>query len=1260
MAFDETLVDKGALFYDTSDGSTPPPVGDGVTYSNALGWQSPEGNFYGQERWVRDWYSAVYWDGLDYQILEVDGETTSIDLLPIPGATNPNTGLPYGPRQSFEMWATPRPNWPPSDLEVYDGRMKDFWWWDVDTQSWKELEWFWECDGENELPRPGVKIGAAHSLVYHNIKVMWNGYYWQRFALEMIDGGERVDALEGLAELTSGQIDTIANSHNTLLASYLGDTNTGDTLLDAIAVEKAGMLEQLNSVSSDLILSEFEADSLSAEFDLLTIGYNSIVDAANDVSVSTAAISTAYDNLHTGLDTTWLDQTYPATLASGDRAALQALLQEYEEHRFLTQTAINSALATGISASAINDLRLTIYNGFVPGWTPDLEMAYISNNELGLKPKTVVGETADETAVRTQLAKILEKSSVHIYTPVLDYTTPGGVVTLDLSEIVELNTTASYNVYLANQHEDFATSIYDYRGKLFCSTVTPSDNLWINDGDFDAILIGTVETQTESGKIVFEHEYGTSLVSRESDVKETFREYSDFDLKYTDEDTITLERIYGTYGQIYVPESLYYIGESKEVTTSDWTVLVNVDNTLSLDTEGVVADTLYYAYIGADTDIYNFNALAGITPDRPLHPGEAGYNADKDFRLDIFLSTQIPDNMRLAETYYGYWARHIGQVRTDGTGKFIYSGGVSAIRQPTLQPEYFDGLAEISLQDVSTTTFKVVRKRGTSGIVMVGAKGVLTYDSDNPLVHAVTTSDTVYTYNEATPSSPLSSTSTIFDVYIGRSLHLYLANDRPCWGSLADRTFLCDEAPTDAYLSQNFPGNNARWIAEIRLVAGACGTDLVTNGNFDDGDDWVSTGWTYSASNLNMAHNTGNTTSLEQSSMTVVAGGTYELMFVTSAVGVGTITPKIGNTNGTAVTSAGLQTQYIIAANTNVLKFVPTTTFNGAIDTVGCKKVEHGAFIGSYIVDSIAKSFPYIDDTIVSSATAWSSQKILQVINEALGVSGTTSVLNSQKTGGLNLRLEYVNTTTIRLIPASGQDSYVVFPDLSFRTIPAAGISLTVSGTANTRYYVYLSASSFTMSTAPPDGFYIKLEALGMAHLQVGDICMTSTNTMSGAWNVCSSHQEPTREWSAAVNAASVSINMPGFVVSKRAIANRYTNAISITGQAFYYYCPGGPGYTCYSYSGYGTLTTVGTLAITANNNPWTGWITGTLVVDFSTGTPVFPDTYNNEILTTFNTFCSSSISVTASCIRVPVSGDYAWVDVSARAGIITVIRSQT
>jgi hypothetical protein len=135
---------------------------------------------------------------------------------------------------------------------------------------------------------------------------------------------------------------------------------------------------------------------------------------------------------------------------------------------------------------------------------------------------------------------------------------------------------------------------------------------------------------------------------------------------------------------------------------------------------------------------------------------------------------------------------------------------------------------------------------------------------------------------------------------------------------------------------------------------------------------------------------------------------------------------------------------------------------------------------------------------------------------------------------------------------------------------------------------------------------------------------------------------------------------MPGFVVSKRAIANRYTNAISITGQAFYYYCPGGPGYTCYSYSGYGTLTTVGTLAITANNNPWTGWITGTLVVDFSTGTPVFPDTYNNEILTTFNTFCSSSISVTASCIRVPVSGDYAWVDVSARAGIITVIRSQT
>ena len=339
-------------------------------------------------------------------------------------------------------------------------------------------------------------------------------------------------------------------------------------------------------------------------------------------------------------------------------------------------------------------------------------------------------------------------------------------------------------------------------------------------------------------------------------------------------------------------------------------------------------------------------------------------------------------------------------------------------------------------------------------------------------------------------------------------------------------------------MSQNFPGNNARWIAEVQLAAGTKGAELVTNGNFEDSDDWDGhSGWGWSSPNLNAYHNTGNTLSLDQISMTVVAGGTYEVAVTVSGVSAGSVTPKLGNTLGTAITSAQRSVQYIIATNTDVLKLVPTSTFNGAVDTITCSKVEHGALTGTYIVDSIAKTVPYIDDTIVSTDAAWSSNKIMQVINDALGVSGTTSVFNAQKTGGLNVRLEYVDATQVRLISVSGQDSYIVFPDLSFRTIPAAGITLTVSGSANTRYYVYLNSSSFYMSTTAPDNFYTKLETLGTATIQVGDICMTSTNTMSGSWNVCSSHGNTApQEWSVLVSSSPQTLSLPGLIQGRRTV----------------------------------------------------------------------------------------------------------------------------
>lgn len=972
--------------------------------------------------------------------------------------------------------------------------------------------------------------------------------------------------LESVQNTKSILVNEIIRKRQEDVAQYLNNQ-----IADANSSQTA-LYNEWNTRTSDDSVTQAEAASLR----LVIAQYQNEVDGLKAIaeSVDLDALALTYYNaaqalvagINAIINSTY---SYPVTVTSNQKSAIEALFVTAKSTKKALIDALTATGEYGVGSTGFDVSQFRrVYDGFVRGFTPELRLVYISQNELSLQPN--YGDF-DYLKVNDQNIEASKRTSVFTFTPVLGWNEEAQSLYTSL-----LQADTEYWVYLANRDDRFQTDVpggvYDYRGRLFCSGTSPSNNYLGEAGlGLHAILIGKAETDSNTK---FRHELDVSLISRQSDTKETFREFSDFDLKYTDENTLTLERIYGTYGQIYVPESLYYLGENREVYTTSPRIEVDVNENLVYDTAAIAANTLYYIYLAGDSDIFNFNEINTVT-NLPWHPEDSDptpslYDADKDFRLWLFLSTKEPEEGRLAETYAGYWARHIGQVRTDGTGKFIYSGGVSAIRQATLNPTYFDGLAEISLQDVSTTSFKVIRKRGTSGIVMVGSKGVLTYDADNPLVHTITTSDTVYAYNEATPSSPLSPTGTILDIYIGRSIHLYLANDRPCWGSLVNRTFLSNEEPTDAYLSQNFPGNNARWIAEIQLAAGTKGAELVTNGNFEDSNDWDGHGgWGWSEANLNACHNTGNTSSLDQISMTVVAGGTYEVAATVSSVWAGSITPKLGNTLGTAITSAQRSIQYIIATNTDVLKFVPTTDFNGAVDTVSCKKVEHGAFTGSYMVDSIAKQVPYIDDTIVSSNVAWSSQKIMQVINDALGVSGTTAVFNAQKTGGLNLRLEYVDTTTVRLIPASGQDSYVVFPDLSFRTIPAAGITLTVSGSANTRYYVYLTSSSFYMSTTAPDNFYTKLETLGTATIQVGDICMTSTNTMSGAWNVCSSHQEPSREWSQPIDSASETLSLPGLIQSKRS-----TGSISRTGSSSYTTTIGAGGASYDTQSGTGTVGT--------------------------------------------------------------------------------------
>ena len=258
MPYDPTIEKYANFFYQQVDGEPLPSVGDGVTYSRALGWQSPEGNFYGQERWVRDWPVGVVWDGEDYRAIEVDGEAETEEELPIPGEINPRTGLPYGPRTHFELWAVPRLNWPPANLEIYDGRDKEYYYWDSVSESWQLIEWYYDVEGEENLRRPGLKIGAAHVLYYYDIKVMWNGLAWVRLSHEMLDLGEN-DYLH----LTDGFMDGYTNYQtNTNGALQFLQSQQAEARLEFISKTNLGLLSSISGktgalwVGGELLLTE--------------------------------------------------------------------------------------------------------------------------------------------------------------------------------------------------------------------------------------------------------------------------------------------------------------------------------------------------------------------------------------------------------------------------------------------------------------------------------------------------------------------------------------------------------------------------------------------------------------------------------------------------------------------------------------------------------------------------------------------------------------------------------------------------------------------------------------------------------------------------------------------------------------------------------------------------------------------------------------------------------------------------------------------
>jgi hypothetical protein len=151
------------------------------------------------------------------------------------------------------------------------------------------------------------------------------------------------------------------------------------------------------------------------------------------------------------------------------------------------------------------------------------------------------------------------------------------------------------------------------------------------------------------------------------------------------------------------------------------------------------------------------------------------------------------------------------------------------------------------------------------------------------------------------------------------------------------------------------------------------------------------------------------------------------------------------------------------------------------------------------------------------------------------------------------LLLEYYSSTQVKLTCTNALPVVVVFPDLSTIEINSTGILGTVTGSIDTTYYIYIDKDGLcSASTTAPDVTYPNKKTLGDTKILVGYAAFSSTNTLSGDWNVCSYWNEPTREWvSPTIDSENFTFTKSGLIIppSGQATVSR-TGVTTITGTA--------------------------------------------------------------------------------------------------------------
>ncbi len=125
-------------------------------------------------------------------------------------------------------------------------------------------------------------------------------------------------------------------------------------------------------------------------------------------------------------------------------------------------------------------------------------------------------------------------------------------------------------------------------------------------------------------------------------------------------------------------------------------------------------------------------------------------------------------------------------------------------------------------------------------------------------------------------------------------------------------------------------GSNEGCLAE--LMAAGEHTKLtvspgnqITTGAIGDGTGWTAgTDWSFADNKAVKAAGAGSGT-LSEDTFAAVIGHTYRLIYTISDLSAGGLTPKIGGTDGTAITEDGTYTEDIVATTTGGMIFTPAS-----------------------------------------------------------------------------------------------------------------------------------------------------------------------------------------------------------------------------------------------------------------------------------------------------------------------------------------------